>query len=145
MNNQDRAVIKRAKNVLIRSNDSRFNYDFIPKEDIDNFTETPEIIDLEQYDWSFKADEGDDWNLPKLTPASLVGASSRSLEEVEEWYRQKFPNLPDEYHGVMARYSTNSLLTKKEIKNGIKKINKDPNKKIVGLTKTTGKYTLKFN
>ena len=35
MNNQDRADIKRAKNVLIRSNDSRFNYDFIPKEDIE--------------------------------------------------------------------------------------------------------------
>ena len=144
MNNQDRADIKRAKNVLIRSNDSRFNYDFIPKEDIDNFTETPEIVDLEQYDWSFKTDEGDDWNLPSLTPASLIG-TSKSLEDVEELYRRKFPNLPDEYHGVMARYSTNSLLTKKEIKNGIKKINKDPNKKIVGLTKTTGKYTLKFN
>ena len=144
MNNQDRADIKRARNVLIRSNDSRFNYDFIPQEDIDNFTETPEIIDISKYDWSFKTDEGDDWNLPTLTPASLIGAS-KSLEDVEEWYRQKFPALPDEYHGVMARYSTNSLLTKKEIKNGIKKIRKDPDKNIVGLSKTMGNYTLNFD
>ena len=107
--------------------------------------DTPEIIDIDQYDWSFKADEGDEWNLPTLTPASLVGASTRSLEEVEEWYRQKFPNLPDEYHGIMARYSTNNVMTKKEIKNGIKKLNKDPNKKIVGLSKSKGNYKLTFN
>ncbi len=144
MNNQDRADIKKAKNVLIRSNDPRFNYDFIDPKNIENFVDAPDIIDIAKYDWSFKTDEGDDWNLPTLTPASLVGASSRSLEEVEEWYRQKFPNLPDEYHGIMARYSTNSLMTKKEIKNGVKKIKKDPDKNIVGLSRTMGNYTLSF-
>ena len=36
---------------------------------------------------------------PNLTPASLLMSSSRSLEDVEEWYRQKHPNIPEEYYG----------------------------------------------
>ena len=50
---------------------------------------------------------------------------------MEEFYRQKHPNLPDEYYGVMARYSTGNPITKKEVKNSVKKVKKDPKKKLL--------------
>ena len=66
--------------------------------------------------------------------------SKDSLEDVEAWYASKYPRLPSEYHGVMARYSTGQLLTKKETKNAIKKMRKKPSKDVpVGLEVAQGK------
>ena len=123
MNHQEKLELKKCRNVLIQSNDPRFNYIVLKKDDIDNFNETPEIIPLHKYDYSFKIDEGDEGKLPKLTPASLA-MSSTSLEDLEGWYAAKYPKLPHEYHGIMARYSSGQLLTKKETKNTLKKSKK---------------------
>ena len=65
-------------------------------------------------------------------------ASLSSLEEAELWYRQKYPSLPDEYHGIMARYSFWELLTKKELKNTYKKYKKKNKDLPVGLQIKTG-------
>ena len=123
MNHQEKLDLKKCRNVLIQSNDPRFNYIVLKKDDIDNFNETPEIIPLHKYDYSFKVDEGDEAKLPKLTPASLA-MSSTSLEDLEGWYAAKYPKLPNEYHGIMARYSSGQLLTKKQTKNTLKKSKK---------------------
>jgi len=65
---------------------------------------------------------------------------------MEEFYRQKHPNLPDEYYGVMARYSTGNPITKKEVKNSIKKSKKNPSKGLpVGLQVAQGKFEIDFN
>ena len=144
MNHQDKAELKKCRNVLIQSNDPRFNYLILKKDDIDSFNEVPEIIPLHKYDYSFKVTDGDDKELPKLTPASLT-MSKDSLEDVEAWYAAKYPRLPSEYHGVMARYSTGQLLTKKETKNAIKKMKKKPNKDVpVGLQVVKGKFSVDF-
>ena len=144
MNHQDKAELKKCRNVLIQSNDPRFNYLILKKDDIDSFDEVPQIIPLHKYDYSFKTTEGDDKELPRLTPASLT-MSKDSLEDVESWYAAKYPRLPSEYHGVMARYSTGQLLTKKETKNAIKKMKKKPNKDVpVGLQVTQGKFIVDF-
>jgi len=147
MNNQDRADLKKCRNVLIQSNDPRFNFSFSKEEDIKQFDKLPDILHLNAYDYSFKKDEGTDNTLPNLTPYSLL-ASTQSLEDMEEWYRQKFPNLPDEFMGIMARYSCGQNLTKKEIKNGIKKYKKKAKQggePMVGLSVAKGDFSVSFD
>ena len=124
----------------------RFNYAVLKDDDIEKFShQSPEIIPLHKYDYSFKMTEGDDKELPKLTPASLT-MSKDNLDEVEEWFAAKYPRLPSEYHGVMARYSTGQLLTKKETKNAIKKMNKKPDKDVpVGMSVAKGKFQVVFD
>jgi len=133
-----------SRNILIQSNDPAFNYAFLKGNDIEDFHELPEIISMSQYDYGFKRDDGDENTLPNITPASLL-MCSRRLEDVEEWYRQKHPNLPNEYYGVMARYSTGQLLTKKEAKNAIKRADKKKIEPPVGLQMNRGKFSVSFD
>tara|TARA_Y100000361_G_C11095754_1_gene308955 strand:+ start:293 stop:739 length:447 start_codon:yes stop_codon:yes gene_type:complete len=148
MNHQTMCEIKKARNVLITSNDPRFNYTFQPEEDIDKFNEIPDIITMNRYDYSFKRDDGEVENnfkkLPTLTPASMLSCAN-SLEDMEGWYAAKFPNLPEEYYGIMARYSLGQPLTKKQTKNELKKMNKKNKEPPVGMKVATGKFRLKFD
>lgn len=137
--------LKKSKHVYIQSNDPRFNYGFHHEEDIKQFNKTPEVINLAQYDYSYVRKEGDDKQLPELISTTEL-ASFQNLEDMEEFYRQKHPNLPDEYYGVMARYSTGNPITKKEVKNSVKKVKKNPKKSLpVGLSVAQGNYTLSFD
>ena len=145
MNNQDRAEIKRASNVLIASNDERFNFQFIKnQEDIDNFEQTPMIITMDRYDYSIQTDAGSDTKLPSLCPLSLA-SSKDNLDDIEAFYAAKFPRLPTEYHGILARYSSGQLLTKKDIKNSIKKSNKKNTALPVGLEIARGHIEVNFD
>jgi len=136
--------IQKSRNIIIQSNDPAFNFAFLKGDDINNFNQLPEIISLSQYDYSFKRDNGSDTKLPSLTPASLL-MNNNNLEDTEEWYRQKYPNLPDEYHGIMARYSLGQLLTKKEVKHAIKKSEKKNKDLPVGLQVAMGKFSISFD
>ena len=103
------------------------------------------MINLAQYDYSFVRKDGDDKQLPDLISTTEL-ASFQNLDDMEEFYRQKHPNLPDEYYGVMARYSTGNPITKKEVKNSLKKVKKDNKKKLpVGMSVAYGDYTLDFD
>ena len=142
---QIKKELQKSKHIFIQSNDPRFNYGFHREEDIENFNKTPEVINLSQYDYSFVRKEGDDKNLPELISTTEL-ASFQNLEDMEEFYRQKHPNLPDEYYGVMARYSTGNPITKKEVKNSVKKNKKNPKKQLpVGLQVAQGNYTIDFD
>jgi len=137
--------LQKSKHIYIQSNDPRFNYGFHKEEDIEDFQKIPEVINLAQYDYSFVRNDGDDKNLPELISTTEL-ASFQNLEDMEEFYRQKHPNLPDEYYGVMARYSTGNPITKKEVKNSIKKVKKNPKKSLpVGMSVAHGNYTVKFD
>ena len=145
MNNDEKKKLKQSKHIYIQSNDPRFNYGFHQEDDIEKFNKNPEVINLAQYDYSFVRNEGDDKNLPELIPTSEL-ASFQNLEDMEEFYRQKHPNLPDEYFGIMARYSTGNPITKKEVKNSIKKVKKNPKKELpVGFSVARGNYTVDFD
>ena len=134
LSNQDRADLSRARNVLVASNDNRFDYHFVKhQEDIDNFDQTPVIITMDRYDYSVKRDEGSDMKLPSLCPLSLASCQN-NLEDMEAFYAAKFPRLPSEYHGILARYSSGDILTKKDIKNTIKRSNKKNRELPVGFT-----------
>ena len=146
MNNQDRMDLKKSRNVLIQSNDPRFNFSLHKEEDINQFQKLPAIIHLDQYDYGFKRTDGSDTELPEITPFSLL-ASCQNLEDLEEWYRQKHPNLPDEYYGVMARYSMGETITKKEAKNNVKKYKKKGGKEEppVGFSIIKGNHLVEFD
>ena len=142
---QIKKQLEKSKHVYIQSNDPRFNYGFHKEEDIQEFNKQPEVINLAQYDYSFIRTGGDDKQLPELISTSEL-ASFQNLQDMEEFYRQKHPNLPDEYFGIMARYSTGNPITKKEVKNSIKKVKKNPKKQLpVGITMNHGDYTLTFD
>ena len=133
----NKAELKKSKHVYIQSNDPRFNYGFHKERDLKDFQK--------QYDYSYVRKEGDDKQLPELISTTEL-ASFQNLEDMEEFYRQKHPNLPDEYYGVMARYSTGNPITKKEVKNSVKKVKKNPKKSLpVGLSVAQGNYTLSFD
>ena len=71
--------------------------------------------------------------LPKLCPLSLASCQN-NLEDMEAFYAAKFPRLPSEYHGILARYSSGDILTKKDVKNTIKRANKKNRELPVGFT-----------
>ena len=145
MNKAGLKELKKSKHIYIQSNDPRFNYGFHKESDIKQFEKTPEVINLAQYDYSFVRDNGDDKQLPELISTTEL-ASFQNLDDMEEFYRQKHPNLPDEYYGVMARYSTGNPITKKEVKNSLKKVKKDNKKKLpVGMSVAYGEYSLDFD
>jgi|TARA_R110000824_G_scaffold143807_4_gene311555 hypothetical protein len=145
MDHQAKQAIKKSRNVLIQANDPRFNYGFHTQEDIESFQKQPEIIDMSQYDYCIKRTDGNDKELPELVSVTEL-VSFQNLEDMEEFYRQKHPNLPDEYFGIMARYSTGNPITKKEVKNSIKKTKKNPNKPLpTGLQVASGKFELAFD
>ena len=145
MNKKDIKELQNSKHVYIQSNDPRFNYGFHREKDIEEFQKQPDIINLAQYDYSFVREDGTDNKMPELISTTEL-ASYQNLEDMEEFYRQKHPNLPDEYFGIMARYSTGNPITKKEVKNSIKKSKKNPNKALpVGLQMTSGEFTISFD
>jgi hypothetical protein len=144
-NVQLKKQLNKSKHVFIQSNDPRFNYGFHKEDDIKEFNKAPEVINIAQYDYSFVRKPGNDKELPELVSTTEL-ASFQNLEDMEEFYRQKHPNLPNEYYGVMARYSTGNPITKKEVKNSIKKVKKNPNKSLpVGVSVAYGDFTLSFD
>tara|TARA_R110000764_G_scaffold118271_1_gene205787 strand:+ start:445 stop:882 length:438 start_codon:yes stop_codon:yes gene_type:complete len=145
MNKKDLKELQESKHIYIQSNDPRFNYGFHREKDIQDFQKQPDIINIAQYDYSFKRDDGTDSMLPDLISSTEL-ASFQNLEDMEEFYRQKHPNLPDEYFGIMARYSTGNPITKKEVKNSLKKVKNNPKKQLpVGLSFARGDFTLEFD
>jgi hypothetical protein len=145
MNIQDRQDVKKAQNILMVSNDNRFNYQFIKNQDhIDNFEKQPVIITMDRYDYSLKRDEGTDLLMPTLCPLSLA-TSKDNLDDMEAFYAAKFPRLPDEYYGILARYSSGNLITKKEIKNSLKKSKKKNTELPVGMKIARGPVEVSFD
>ena len=74
-----------------------------------------------------------------------------NVEEGAEWYKTEFPKLPDELCEIMGRWNWGELntLTKKQLKNDKKKINKgNPNKKqkeLYGLEAKKGNFVISFD
>jgi len=148
MDYQSKNELKKATNILIASNDYRFNYQFTKNtENLERIFEsgdTPIMIPMSSYDYSVKVDEGNDLELPKLCPLSLASCKN-NLEDLEAFYAAKFPRLPNEYHGILARYSSGNIITKKEIKNTIKKSKKKDRDLPVGFSIAKKNISLDFD
>lgn len=144
---------KECPRTYICCNDERFNFVFTKKEDADDNPVLPVVIEREKFDYGViikKGEEGNDENIGTLDEVvPLSYAQIKKPEQGEEWYKAKYPNLPDEFAGILARYTWGEKFTKKEIKNETKKYERKNKKKSkeppVGLQILKGKHTIVFD
>tara|TARA_R110000744_G_scaffold323202_1_gene429080 strand:+ start:189 stop:611 length:423 start_codon:yes stop_codon:yes gene_type:complete len=124
--------------------DPRFNFTYMKKEHIDNFHLDPEIMYTDNLDYGLKICEGDKSYISPVMPISL--AQIKTIEEGEEWFKDKYPKLPSEYWSIMAKYYFKEPFTKKSLKNDLKKLNKKGKcKNLQGLKIIRGKFKVEFD
>ena len=83
-------------------------------------------------------------NIVLLVAVTLASCGS-NLEDMEAFYAAKFPRLPSEYHGILARYSSGKPFTKKEVKNTLKKSKRKNTHLPVGFTIAKKDISLSFD
>tara|TARA_R110000751_G_scaffold69579_6_gene141260 strand:+ start:769 stop:1281 length:513 start_codon:yes stop_codon:yes gene_type:complete len=134
----------------ICSDDPRMNYTFIKPENIEKQKpKLPQVIASELFDYSVVRKKGEeateDWvgTLDEIIPISY--SQIKKPEQGEEWYRAKYPELPDDFYGIIARYTWGAPFTKKEIKNTSKKVKKKGKSPPQGFSMVKGKYELSFD
>ena len=81
---------------------------------IENFNQNPDLTHADKLDYGLKFCAGDNSFISPVVPISL--AQIQSLEEGEEWFKNKYPNLPEEYWSIMAKYYFKEPFTKKKFK-----------------------------
>tara|TARA_R100000655_G_scaffold29997_1_gene60596 strand:+ start:868 stop:1383 length:516 start_codon:yes stop_codon:yes gene_type:complete len=143
----------KSKRVYVCSNDERLNYVFTKKETADEDPSMLEIIPQEKFDYGVVIKKGEpetDKSVGTLDETQPISYTHiKHPEDGEKWYRQKFPNLPEEFYGVIARYTWGQPQTKKSIKNETKKYEKKDKAKgkepPQGLKVLQGKFMVKFD
>jgi len=136
--------------TYICATDSRLNYTFCKEEDIKENNNLPEVIGREMIDYGVVVKKGEEetedssGTLDTIAPLSY--ATINNPEQGEMWYRTKFPDLPEDFYGIIARYTWGQPQTKKSIKNEVKKIKRNPKKPIPqGLSVIKGKFSVSFS
>ena len=120
----------------IMADDSRMNYCFIKQKEIDNPNKDLKVdwdeIDKDTIDYGVVIEKGEPetednvGSLDKILPSSFL--SVKTQEDCISWYDEKYPEYPDGFSEILARYHF------KEDKNypqttGDKKQNKTSKKK----------------
>lgn len=131
--------------MLDCSEDPRFNFTYMKKPNIENFhKDIDHLLDLDKVDYGLKICSGDKTFLSPTMPISL--AQIKTIEEGTEWFKKKYPDLPSEYWSIMAKYYFKEPLTKKQLKNELKKLNKKgKSKELQGLKIIQGKFKIDFD
>jgi len=108
----------------IYSNDSRLNYCFIKKSEMDDEVTKrpclPELIDKDLIDYNVvvKKEDDDDnhtvgmGQLDTTLPASYLGI--KTVEDGIAWYKRKHPDLPEAFYEVIANYTWGKKEDKQE-------------------------------
>ena len=123
---------KAVPRTYIACDDERMNYTFCKLDDVKKNSRLPEVIGRELFDYGVVVKKGEPetedsvGTLDQVLPISY--ASIKDPHEGEEWYRHKFPNLPEDFYGIIARYTWGEKFTKKSLKNEVKKAKKKPKK-----------------
>tara|TARA_R100000664_G_scaffold28465_1_gene39735 strand:+ start:614 stop:1063 length:450 start_codon:yes stop_codon:yes gene_type:complete len=136
----------------IFSNDNRLNYTFIKKEELEDEqrgTRLPEWLDRDKIDYDVvvkKVEDTDDFTvgmgkLDETLPASYCAI--KTLEEGIEWYKHKYPEYPDDFIEILARYQWGEQ--PKEPPKEVKKKKKKNKKALNKLKVRQGKFKLEFN
>ena len=135
-----------ATNVIIESReDPRINFTFMKKDDILNFHKNPDILYTDCLNYDVKVKDGDDSMLDSVVPLNYF--DNDNVEDGKLWFQQKYPNLPEEYWEIMAKYQFDEPFTKKQLKNAVKKLSKKGKTKenIEGLKITRNKFSINFD
>ena len=117
-------------------------------EDLRRMRENYELISTQGVDYAIVEEakiDHEDTTIDKRNSMSFM--SVRSVEEGEVWYRENFPQIPEELYPIMARWNFGDLntLTKKAVKNDKKRVKqgKKP-KECGGLEVKKGPFVVKF-
>ena len=135
-----------ATNVIIESSDDpRINFTFMKKDDIMNFHKNPDILYTDCLNYDVKVKDGDDTFLDKVVPLNFFDINN--VDDGKLWFQQKYPNLPEEYWEIMAKYQFEEPFTKKQLKNAVKRLKKKGNTKenLEGLKITKNKFIINFD
>jgi len=137
----------------IYSNDSRLNYCFIKKEELENEVNLrpslPEWLDKDKIDYDIvvKKEDDDDnhtvglGKLDKTLPASYCAV--KSVEEGIEWYKRKHPDLPEAFYEVIANYTWGKKKEEEEPKKNKKKKKRKNRAQQLRISK--GNFSVKFD
>jgi len=135
-----------ATNVIIESRDDpRINFTFMKKQDILNFEKNPDILYTDKLNYSVPVGENKLTGLDNLV--SLNYFDIKNIEDGKLWFKEKYPNLPEEYWEIMAKYQFEEPFTKKQLKNAVKKLSKKGKTKenIEGLKINRNKVLVEFD
>tara|TARA_E500000305_G_C3947394_1_gene200479 strand:+ start:119 stop:628 length:510 start_codon:yes stop_codon:yes gene_type:complete len=133
------------------SDDPRMNYIFVKPENIETQKpKPPEVIARELFDYGVVVKKGEKEDIDSVgtldTVVPISYAQIKNPEQGEEWYRAKYPELPEDFYGIIARYTWGAPFTKKEVKNTVKKIKKKNKKEVPqGFSMIKGKFELSFD
>lgn len=144
--NQDLSNKKKKNKIFIVSNEPKFNYVFMKPDEIKKDPTELTCISRDQIDYGVVVEKGDDNNLDKTKP--ITYACIKNPYDGEKWYREKYPNLPEDFYGIIARYTWGQPQTKKSIKNEKKKYDKKKKKgekPPQGLSVLKGEFEVKFD
>ena len=96
----------------IMADDSRLNYCFIKKEELENPNKDLKVewdeIDRDQIDYGVVVEKGEPeteesvGTLDKVMPTSML--SIKNEEDAIDWYKDKHSNLPDGMAEIFAKY-----------------------------------------
>jgi hypothetical protein len=133
------------------ADDPRMNYTFIKPENIEKQKpKLPLIIARDLFDYGVVIKKGEPetedsvGTLDTIVPTSY--AQIKKPDKGEEWYRTKYPNLPEDFYGIIARYTWGVPFTKKEVRNTTKKIKKKDKKEVPqGFSMVKGSFSLDFD
>ena len=114
-----------ATNVIIESRDDpRINFTFMKKDDILNFHKNPDILYTDVLNYGVKIKDGEHTNngMDEIVPMNFFDINN--VQDGKLWFKEKYPNLPEEYWEIMAKYQFDEPFTKKQLKNAVKRLAK---------------------
>tara|TARA_R110002012_G_scaffold76285_1_gene192589 strand:+ start:1210 stop:1644 length:435 start_codon:yes stop_codon:yes gene_type:complete len=134
----------------IVSSDSRLNYCFIKKDQLEDKVDLrpslPEWLDKDLIDYDIvvkKEDDDDNFTCGMGKLDTTLPASYCAIKNVEDgiaWYREKHPELPEEFYEVIAKYTWGQ-----EDKPDVKKAKKKRKNRVDKLKVSKGKFEVQFD
>lgn len=109
-----------------------------------------EYIDLRNVDYMIDQDQNkdkdqnQDENEKKQKTLSYM--SVNTIDEGIEWYRNNYPKIPEDLYPIMARWNWGDIgdMTKKELKNDLKRVNKGKKPKQMIIEQTKPNFVIDF-
>jgi len=138
----------------IQSNDSRLNYCFIKKDQLEDDVALRPVLpnwldkDLIDYDIVVKKEKDDDSHTVGMGKLDTTLPSSycaiKTVEDGIAWYRQKHPNLPDAFYEVIANYTWGKKEDEKK-DDPVKKVKKKRKNRAQQLRISKGNFQVQFD
>ena len=138
----------------IQSNDSRLNYCFIKKDQLEDKADLRPVLpewldkDLIDYDIVVKKEKDDDSHTVGMGKLDTTLPSSycaiKTVEDGIAWYRQKHPNLPDAFYEVIANYTWGKKEDEKK-DDPVKKVKKKRKNRAQQLRISKGNFQVQFD